>query len=51
MCWSRYEDRWAIQEEREQEAETRRLLREVEEPAEPRAESDDPERERQLVEA
>jgi hypothetical protein len=49
MCWSRYEDRWAIEEERERAEEMRRLLAEVEEPARPRADVDETERE--LVEA
>lgn len=49
MCWSRYEDRWAIEEERVREEETLRLLAEAEERRAPRADADEPERERELV--
>jgi hypothetical protein len=45
MCWSRYEDRWAIEEEREQEEEMRRLLAEAKEPVERAAAAQEPERE------
>jgi hypothetical protein len=50
MCWSRYEDRWAIEQEREHELETRRLLAEAaDERPEAHAEAEEPEPE--LVEA
>ena len=53
MCWSQYEDRWAIEEEREQEAELRRLVADRAEPTGPRADAAEatPEPERELVEA
>lgn len=51
MCWSQYEDRWAIEEEREREEALRRLLSESKEPAKPRTEGKEPEPERELVEA
>ena len=53
MCWSQYEDRWAIEEERERETDLRRLVADRAEPAGPRADTAEtaPEPERELVEA
>jgi hypothetical protein len=51
MCWSRYEDRWTIEDERVFEEETRRLIAEAQERSEPRADAEKPESEQELVEA